>query len=166
MGWRMAIKSNDREQVCTANHIQIPHSFVMLSICRDKYRHDLGSSDPPKHSLELFPPVTSRFLLVLLPTSELVLSVEGNRTLKSLSLVCHLRVCFTSTKRSRWQQRGLYMGWAMCAMASQARSDHGGCLVLGLSRGMTALSLAMTLFHRSGRATSAFHRRNGSFCSL
>lgn len=94
----------------TANHTQIPHSFVVLSICRDKYRHYLGSSDPPKHSLELFPPVTSRFLLVLLPTSELVLSVEGNGTLKSLSLVCHLRVCFTSTKRSRWQQRGLYMG--------------------------------------------------------
>lgn len=80
----MAIKSDDREQVCTANHTQIPHSFVMLSICRDKYQHYLGSSDPPKHSLELFPPVTSCFLLVLLPTSELVLSVEGNGTLKSL----------------------------------------------------------------------------------
>lgn len=167
MGWRMAIKSDDREQVCTANHIQIPHSFVMLSICRDKYRHYLGSSDPPKHSLELFPPVTSRFLLVLLPTSELVLSVEGNGTLKSLrvwSVTCG-SVSHQPSGHG-WQPRGLYMGWAMCAMASQARSDHGGCSVLGLSRGMTALSLAMTLFHRSGGATSAFHRRNGSFCSL
>lgn len=122
---------------------------------------------PPKHSLELFPPVTSCFLLVLLPTSELVLSVEGNGTLKSLrvwSVTCG-SVSHQPSGHG-WQPRGLYMGWAMCAMASQARSDHGGCSVLGLSRGMTALSLAMTLFHRSGGATSAFHRRNGSFCSL
>lgn len=138
MGWRIAIKSGDREQVCTANHLQIPHSSVMLSICRNKCQCYLSSSvSPPKHSLELFPPVTSCFLLVLLPTSELVLSVEGDGTLKSLR-VWSVTCGFVSHQPSghRWQQKGLYMGWAMCAMASQAWADHSGRSVLCLLRGV------------------------------
>lgn len=131
---------------------------------RGKYWCYLGSSETPKHSLELFPPVTSCFLLVFFPTPELVLSVEGNGTLKSLR-VWSVTCGSVSHQLSGhgWQQRGLYMCWAMCAVTSQAWADHSGCSVLCLSRGMISTEPRHDIIPQIRRCHLSFSQKKWFF---
>lgn len=114
MGWRMGTNLDDREGVYSYSHTL--HSSVMLSVYRDGYWCYLDSAHTPRHSLELFPPMSSCFLLA---DSELKLvrSVEGSRTRQSLRVwsVSHRSVSHQPSGCG-WQQRQLYIGWAMCTL--------------------------------------------------